>query len=65
MPVINLQGYSGQTIWVRVWGYNGSSGTFNICVFNYWSANYTGIDDSEENSIPDQLDPDLLMPLRR
>ena len=57
MPVINLQGYSGQTIWVRVWGYNGSSGTFNICVFNYWSANYTGTDDSEENSIPDQIDP--------
>jgi hypothetical protein len=57
MPVINLQGYAGQTIWVRVWGYNGASGTFNICVFNYWSANYAGTDNAEENSTPDQLDP--------
>jgi hypothetical protein len=47
MPVINIQGYGGQTIWVRVWGYNGTSGTFNICVFNYWSANYSAPIDAE------------------
>jgi hypothetical protein len=57
MPVINLQGFSGQTIWVRVWGYNGTSGTFSICVFNFWSNNYAGNVDNEGNSIPDQIDP--------
>jgi len=55
MPVISIQGYSGQTIWVRIWGYNGSSGTFNICVFNYLSNNYSVPVDNEVN-IPDQLE---------
>ncbi len=50
MPVINLNGWAGATIWVRVWGYNGTSGTFNICVFNYWSANYQGSDPSDETT---------------
>ncbi len=56
MPVINLQGFAGQTIWVRIWGYNGTSGTFSICVFNYWSNNYSIPEDNETNSIPDQMD---------
>jgi hypothetical protein len=45
MPVINLSGTPGATIWVRVWGYDGSTGTFTICVFNGISFNYTGVID--------------------
>ncbi len=41
MPVINLTGTPNATIWVRVWGFDGSTGTFTICVFNYISFNYT------------------------
>jgi len=55
MPVLNLQGMAGQTIWVRIWGYYGTSGTFSICVFNYWSANYSEPVDLESNSIPDEM----------
>ena len=40
MPVINLTGTANATIWVRVWGFEGSTGTFTICVFNYISFNY-------------------------
>ena len=40
MPVINLTGTANATIWVRVWGYEGSTGTFTICVFNGISFNY-------------------------
>ena len=42
MPVINLTGSPNTTIWVRVWGFDGSTGTFTICVFNHISFNYTG-----------------------
>lgn len=40
MPVINLTGTPSSTIWVRVWGYDGATGTFTICVLNYISFNY-------------------------
>jgi len=40
MPVINLQDGAGYTIWVRVWGWNGGTGTFSICVLNYNSQNF-------------------------
>ena len=43
MPVINLTGTPSTTIWVRVWGNNGSTGTFTICVFNYISLNYSEV----------------------
>ncbi len=39
MPVISLNGNPNTTVWVRVWGYAGTTGTFNICVFNYYSVN--------------------------
>jgi hypothetical protein len=42
MPVINLQGGAGATIWVRVWGYGGATGTFSICVLNYYTPNVGG-----------------------
>jgi hypothetical protein len=42
MPVINLQGGAGNTIWVRVWGYGSQTGTFSICVMNYNTANKNG-----------------------
>jgi hypothetical protein len=43
MPVINLTGTPNATIWVRVWGFGGSTGTFTICVFNYISFNYADL----------------------
>lgn len=43
MPVINLTGTPNATIWVRVWGFDGSTGTFTICVFNHISFNYAGV----------------------
>ncbi|HZV70708.1 MAG TPA: fibronectin type III domain-containing protein [Saprospiraceae bacterium] len=42
MPVINLTGTPNTTIWVRVWGIDGSTGTFTICVFNQISFDFTG-----------------------
>ncbi len=45
MPVINLTGTPNATIWVRVWGYDGSTGTFSICVFNSISVNYSSFSD--------------------
>ncbi|MEO6131720.1 MAG: fibronectin type III domain-containing protein, partial [Saprospiraceae bacterium] len=45
MPVINLTGSPNAPIWVRFWGYSGTTGTFNICVFDYISVNLAGNDD--------------------
>lgn len=42
MPVISLQGGAGATVWVRVWGWGGQTGTFGICVLNYYSPNVGG-----------------------
>ncbi|MEO6131445.1 MAG: T9SS type A sorting domain-containing protein, partial [Saprospiraceae bacterium] len=42
MPVINLTGTANMTIWVRVWGIDGATGTFTICVFNGISFNSVG-----------------------
>jgi hypothetical protein len=42
MPVITISGYANETIWVRVWGYAGTTGSFGICVFDYASSNYAG-----------------------
>jgi hypothetical protein len=55
MPVINLTGTPSTTIWVRVWGHNGTTGTFTICVFNYISLNY--------NEFPDDGNPEVGEPL--
>jgi hypothetical protein len=48
MPVISVTGTPNETIWVRVWGYAGTTGSFSICVFDYQSNNYAGQDDSAE-----------------
>ena len=59
MPVINLTGTPNATIWVRVWGYDGSAGTFSICVFNSISVNYTGeanVDASDAGKPIDELE---------
>jgi hypothetical protein len=40
MPVISVTGTANETIWVRVWGYAGTTGSFNICVFNYQSNDF-------------------------
>lgn len=45
MPVINLTGGAGDTVWVRVWGYAGTTGSFNICVFDYLSNSIATYDD--------------------
>jgi hypothetical protein len=51
MPVISVEGYAGATIYVRVWGYWGQTGTFNICVFNYESNNSIVPDEELEPSV--------------
>jgi fibronectin type III domain protein/type IX secretion system substrate protein len=48
MPVISVTGTAGETIWVRVWGYAGTTGTFNICAFNYQSNDF-----ASPNTTPD------------
>jgi chitodextrinase len=58
MPVINLIGYPGAMIWVRIWGYSGETGTFSICVLDYQSNNFAG--DDKSSFVPvigNQLDP--------
>jgi hypothetical protein len=45
MPVVTINGSANETIWVRVWGYAGTTGTFSICVFNYASTNLVVNDD--------------------
>ncbi len=40
MPVLTITGNANETIWVRVWGYAGTTGSFGICVFDYESSNY-------------------------
>ncbi len=55
MPVISLSGGPNVTIFVRVWGYGGSTGTFSICILNYQSANYAG--DDHTFIIPDEGKP--------
>jgi murein DD-endopeptidase MepM/ murein hydrolase activator NlpD len=32
MPDITVTSAAGSTVWLRIWGYNGATGTFNICV---------------------------------
>ncbi|HUR29853.1 MAG TPA: T9SS type A sorting domain-containing protein, partial [Saprospiraceae bacterium] len=54
MPVINLTGIPNTTIWVRVWGFDGSTGTFTICVFNHISFNYAGV---PSVIVPEQGEP--------
>lgn len=51
MPVINLQGGPGATVWIRIWGYSGTTGTFNICLLNYQSVNFVGEGGSEETIV--------------
>ncbi len=48
MPVISVTGSPNETIWVRVWGYAGTTGSFSICVFDYQSNNYAGVDDATD-----------------
>lgn len=42
MPVLTVTGASGTQLWVRVWGKNNASGTFNICALNYSSTDFGG-----------------------
>jgi hypothetical protein len=64
MPVISVSGVPNETIWVRVWGYAGTTGTFNICVFDYYSNNISTYDDpSAEPTAGEQLDqPEVVKP---
>jgi len=55
MPVINLTGTPSTTIWVRVWGHNGTTGTFTICVFNYISLNYNEFPDDGNLEVGEPL----------
>lgn len=40
MPVIGISGSPNTQLWIRVWGYNNTSGTFKICALNYSSADF-------------------------
>jgi hypothetical protein len=64
MPVIAISGVPNETIWVRVWGYAGTTGTFNICVFDYYSNNISTYDDPTAEPIAgDQLgQPEVVKP---
>jgi hypothetical protein len=70
MPVINLTGTPNATIWVRVWGYDGSTGTFTICVLNYITFNDQVVPDTEvpmdgvpivvpDEASPNEIDSDV------
>jgi hypothetical protein len=54
MPVLTITGSPNETIWVRVWGYAGTTGTFNICVFDYASNDLVVPDDASENTFDGQ-----------
>jgi hypothetical protein len=43
-PVISLQGNAGETVFVRIWGYGGATGSFNICVLDYYTPNIASYD---------------------
>ena len=66
MPVINLTGTPNATIWVRVWGVDGTTGTFTICVLNYITFNYTGVPNTrapiegEPLVVPDEVSPNAV-----
>lgn len=66
MPVINLTGTPNATIWVRVWGFEGSTGTFTICVFDDISFDrvvpqVTPVADEIPNVVEGQkADPDVI-----
>lgn len=62
MPVVTITGQAGTMLWVRIWGYGNSSGSFSICAMNYSTANFGGggtdegvvynIDPSQSNPYP-------------
>ncbi|MDQ3016469.1 MAG: fibronectin type III domain-containing protein, partial [Bacteroidota bacterium] len=56
MPVVNLTATPGATIYIRLWGYYGSAGTFSICVIDYMSVNFAEVDDAEQPIDGEQLD---------
>ncbi|MEO5907269.1 MAG: fibronectin type III domain-containing protein, partial [Saprospiraceae bacterium] len=49
MPVMTVMGGQGLTIFVRIWGHYGNTGTFNICVFDDNSNNFA--DGDEEHQV--------------
>jgi hypothetical protein len=58
MPVISLTGSANMAIWVRVWGYAGTTGSFGICVLDYQSNNFAvpvQIFDIQDTSIPVEI----------
>jgi hypothetical protein len=57
MPVINISGQAGTQLWVRIWGYNNTSGTFRICALNYQTPDFG--DDSYPVfvQIPTEIEP--------
>ena len=48
MPVVTISGYQNETIWVRVWGYAGTTGSFGICVFDFASNDLVAPDATDE-----------------
>lgn len=42
MPVVSFSGPVGTIVHIRIWGYNGATGTFTICALNSNVPNLTG-----------------------
>ena len=55
MPVLSVTGNQAATIWVRVWGYGGTTGSFNICVFDYQSNSLVGNTHTLDVAPPEDL----------
>ncbi len=56
MPVITISGYSvGTWLYIRVWGYSGATGTFNICALNYSIASLSAPESGTVNAQPEPL----------
>lgn len=54
MPVIGIQGTPNTQLWIRVWGFNNTSGTFKICALNYSSADFDPETPTNFVQIPDK-----------
>lgn len=64
MPYGTITGPAGGTVYIRVWGYNGSVGTFSICLETVISFTSDGAVEEDAVVVPAEYDADgaLVMP---
>ncbi len=51
MPVLTVRGAAGAQLFIRIWGFGGGVGTFNICALNFDTANIVGGGGTGQSSI--------------